>query len=109
MYRLRGGKTMLKFTVITIFFVNYLAIGSGQPKLKGSNSQFSNILGIVNQNKYLTNKRQNVDVRLQNLHRYNKEKKQHVKQWIKNALSDNNFSTQPFKNEGLFQIIWVRV
>ena len=83
-------------------------MGSGQPirtlKLKGSIAQFSNTLGIVNQKKYPTNKKQNVDVRLQNLHRYNKEKKKHVKHWIKNALSDNNFSTQPIKKEGIFQI-----
>ena len=68
-------------------------MGSGQPirtlQLKGSNLQFSNILYIVNQNKYNSNKRQNVDVRWQNLNRYDKDKKQNVKQWIKNTLSDN--------------------
>ena len=41
---------------------------------------------------------------MQSLHRYEKDKKQHVKQWIKNALSDNEYSTLPIKKEGHFQI-----
>ena len=83
-------------------------MGSGRPirtlELKGSNVQFSNILDIVNQNKYHSKKRQNVGVGWQNLNRYDKDKKQHVKQWIQNALSDNDYSPQPIKKEGHFQI-----
>ena len=78
-------------------------MGSGQPirslQLKGSNTQFSNILNIINQNK-----RQNVDLRWQNLHRNEKAKEPHVKQWIKNALCDNDYSAQPITKEGNFQI-----
>ena len=99
---------MLKLTSIIIFFVDYLAKGSGQPirtlELKGSNVQFSNILDIVNQKKYNSNNIRNVDIYVRNLYRNNKENKQHLKQWIKNALSDNDYSPQPIKKEGHFQI-----
>ena len=103
---------MLKFTSIIIFFANYWAKGSGQPirtlELKGSNAQLYNILDIVNQNKNHSNNRRNVDICEENLNRNNKENKQHLKQWIKNALSDNKYSTQPIKKEGHFQIKVIR-
>ena len=99
---------MLKFTSIIIFFANYWAKGSGQPirtlELKGSNAQLYNILDIVNQNKNHSNNRRNVDICEENLNRNNKENKQHLKQWIKNALSDNKYSTHPIKKEEHFQI-----